>query len=89
MQSTVKYRAMYIPLRSDTSTALSQVTSACDDDINLANDLVQLDHPESIHAVHTRGKREVQHSVSVSNWLFIDKQLNPMSNFVLLPTSWT
>lgn len=28
----------------------SGVTSACDDDINLTNDLIQLDHPESIHA---------------------------------------
>lgn len=33
----------------------SGVTSACDDDINLTNDLIQLDHPESIHAEKKRG----------------------------------
>lgn len=43
----------------------SQVTSACDDDINLANDLIQLDHPESIHAVHIQVRGEVQRSGSV------------------------
>ncbi len=42
----------------------SAVTSACDDDINLANDLVQLDHPESVHAVYTRETEEVQRSAS-------------------------
>lgn len=30
------------------------VTSACDDDIDMADDLVQLDHPESVHAVKER-----------------------------------
>lgn len=32
------------------------ITSACDDDINLTNDLIQLDHPESIHA-EKQGRR--------------------------------
>lgn len=45
--------------------AFSQVTSACDDDINLANDLIQLDHPEAIHAVHIQVRGEVQHPGSV------------------------
>lgn len=47
-----------------TSTAFIQVTSARDDDINLANDLIQLDHPESIHAVYIQ-VREVQPQDSV------------------------
>lgn len=45
--------------------AFSQVTSACDDDINLANDLIQLDHPESIHAVSKSVREDVQCSGSV------------------------
>lgn len=42
----------------------SGVTGACDDDINLANDFVQLDHPESVHAVYTQEREEVQFSAS-------------------------
>lgn len=53
-----------IPMRNDTSIVSRGVTSACDDDINLANDLVQLDHPESVHAVCTQEREEVQLSAS-------------------------
>lgn len=34
----------------------SAVTGARDDDVDLADDLVQLDHPESIHAGRERDK---------------------------------
>ena len=43
--------------------ALSQVTSARDDDVNLANDLVQFDHPESVHAVEHETE-EIKQSAS-------------------------
>lgn len=33
-------------------------TSACDDDVHLADDLVQLDHPEAVHAVKTHMGKE-------------------------------
>lgn len=35
-----------------------EFTSACNDDIHLANDLIQLDHSEPIHAEE---REEVQH----------------------------
>lgn len=44
------------------SMALRWVTSACDDDINQANDLIQLHDPESIHA---SGKSKRAHLVDV------------------------
>lgn len=47
---SLPFTVMITYIHTHTHTA-NQVTSASDDDINLANDLIQLDHPESIHAV--------------------------------------
>lgn len=44
------YQNVSLHERFPRSTVGSAVTSARDDDINLTDDLVQLDHSESIHA---------------------------------------
>lgn len=38
----------------------TKFTGARDDDVHVADDLVQLHHPESIHAVHTTVEKKVK-----------------------------
>lgn len=50
---------------------LNVVTSACDNDVYLANDFIKLDHSESVHAIYTQKKEEIPHSAqawTVTGW---------------------